>query len=97
MAFKTYNLALLMSAFVIWNGMYQAGFEDYDENWGILISVFLLSVLMTFIILLLIFKKHELIKRTIGQTIFFLIFASPITVVLVIFNYQIIFGRMLKV
>ena len=97
MAFKTYNLALLMSIFIIWKGMYQAGFEDYDDNWGTLISVFLLSVLMTLIILFLVFKKRALIKRTIGQTIFFLILASPLTVVFVALNYATIFGRILKV
>lgn len=92
-----YLTALILITGFIWNGMYRVQFLDYDENWTILIQLFLISVCSFFGILFIWIKWKDFVKENKWPTILFLIGSSPISVILVVVNYAAVFGENLKV
>ncbi len=96
MRFKIlYLLALLASAFIIWQQLYLAQFDAYDDNYERIIGSFFMSLIVTFIIIL---NRKRIIKNElIGITIYYLLVNSPISIFIVFMNYALIFGSNLKV
>lgn len=93
---RVYSITLLLLTFIIWYVIYSAQFLLYDENIGNIILAFLISIFSLVGILILFWKKRELIKDCRWQTIMFLLVASPLTIYLVALNYELIFGVALK-
>ncbi|MES2726912.1 MAG: hypothetical protein V4643_07405 [Bacteroidota bacterium] len=89
-----YLTTLLLLTVFIWWQLYSAQFLAYDNNYGVLISAFLVSVLATIILAILWFKARPLIKRNVLPTILFLLASSPITVALVFYFYNNLFGQL---
>jgi hypothetical protein len=93
----TYSMALVFILGFIWALMHEAQFLAYDENWGNILSAFFISLLATLCLLILWFKCQSFILECKWQTLLFLIFGSPFTIVIVVMNYNLIFGSSLKV
>lgn len=87
---------LLTVSIFIWYLLYTAQTLPYDENYGNLILSFILSCLATAAILLLWVKYEKLIRQNIISVILFLFSSSPLTIALVIFNYQLFFNAQLQ-
>ena len=81
----------------IWAQLYRAQFLDYDLNFGQLIVVFLISVILLVLGIVLLFRKTKIVKDNLVTTIVFLLLNSPLTIVVVVMNYEKIFGIALKV
>ena len=92
-----YITVLVLLTALMWVQLYTAGFLPYDDNFGQLLGIFLLSVAGLGIGILLIAKKNRLVLKNLIATITFLIINSPVTIYLVIMNYENIFGIVLNV
>jgi len=92
-----YSIILFFVLSTIWYLIYQAQFLPYDENWGCLIQAFLISVCSFFLLIFLWSNWKKIILDCKWQTILFLLFASPISVVGIVFNYEFFFGTTLSV
>jgi len=92
-----YSIILLIVTSIIWYLIYQAQFLVYDDNWGNLILAFIISVCSFFLLILVWSNWKKIILNCKWQTIFFLLFASPISVVGIVFNYELFFGITLNV
>ncbi len=92
-----YSIILFLVAFMIWDEIYQAQFLPYDENWVNLITAFLISFCSIFALIILWSNYKKIILACKWQTLLFLVFASPTTVVFVVFNYKSFFGAVLRV
>jgi hypothetical protein len=76
----------------VWHGLYSAQFHAYDDNFGILLHCFFVSVLTLLAIVgLTIYKWHLVRQRALIIMCWFLT-ASPITIFLVVTNYKTVFG-----
>ena len=91
-----YSAFLLASAIAIWHGLYSAQFLEYDDNWGSLITIFLLSLAVVVVLIVIAVKWRYIIKLCFWQTALYLLIASPATVVFVAFNYPTIFHTHLQ-
>jgi hypothetical protein len=89
-----YLTILLLLTIYIWQLLYSAQFLPYDENYGVLIYVFIISVLVTVILTILWFKARSFIKQNSIETILFLLVNSPLTIALVFYFYIEIFGQL---
>lgn len=89
-----YLATLILLTTIIWRQLYSAQFLEYDENYGVLISTFLLSVLATIILTILWFKARTFIKQNSLPTILFLLANSPLTIAFVFYFYHDIFGQL---
>lgn len=85
-------MMLIIVTSVIWGQMYYAQFLPYDENYGMLVNAFVISVVVFCTGVILLFRKTKLIRQHLPATIVFLVINSPVTVAAVIFNYRSIFG-----
>jgi hypothetical protein len=93
-----YSVALIVSSIFIWQQMYLAQFEEYDDNYGRLIMAFLWSLIMFLMLIILAFRKKQLFNTSLLALSFFYCLAnSPITIFIVMMNYKLIFGVNLKV
>ncbi|MNY39033.1 hypothetical protein D3C86_1736970 [compost metagenome] len=92
-----YSLILLIVTSIIWCLIYQAQFLVYDDNWGNLILAFIISVCSFFLLIFVWSNWKEIILNCKWQTILFLLFASPLSVVGIVFNYELFFGTTLNV
>jgi len=93
---RIYSITLFLLTFIIWYAIYSAQFLLYDENWGNILTTFFISIFTFIGILILFWKKRDLLRKTRWQTIAFLLLASPLTIYLVVDNYELIFGVALK-
>jgi hypothetical protein len=91
-----YYVILIGISVAIWAQIYTAQFLEYDQNYANLLSAFILSVFALTGLTVLWFKKKAFVKSHMWQTILYLILASPFTIALVIINYSVIFGVLLK-
>jgi hypothetical protein len=98
------NLKKTISAFtlilltaLIWEQLYSAQFLEYDENFGQLIEIFLVSTALLVNGIVMIVKNSELVRTNLIVSILFLLINSPLTIFLVVSNYDTIFGTGLKV
>jgi len=89
-----YVTALFLLAIFIWQQLYSAQFLEYDDNYGVLISTFFLSVLATIVLTIIWFKARYLIEQNFIPTIVFLLAGSPLTVALVFYFYHNLFGQL---
>lgn len=93
-----YSTVLILSSIFIWQQLYLAQFEEYDDNYGRLIVAFLWSLIMSLIALVLVFRKKKIFNEPLLALSFFYFLAnSPITVFIVVMNYKLIFEVNLKV
>jgi hypothetical protein len=93
----SYILILLLLTTFIWVQMYQAQFLPYDDNFGLLIMIFLISVALLITGGVLLVRKTKLIRQNLIWTILFLIINSPVTIFLVVMNYELVFGTHLDI
>ena len=89
-----YLVLLFLLTIGIWWNLYSSQFLEYDENWGVIITVFLLSIVATLVLIAIWFKARVFIKQNSLVTIVFLILNSPLTIGVIIYNYQDIFGHL---
>lgn len=87
------SILFLVSVF-IWEQMYSAQFLEYDKNYGVLLSVFLLSVVAFVILTIMWFKVRTFIEQNSFVTILFVVMTSPLTLLFIIYFYQDIFGKL---
>lgn len=92
-----YSLALGIVELYIWYTLYKAGFKDYDENFGLLIHAFIVSLAAHVIVAILWFMRNKTARDAKYQHFAFLVIASPATVVLVMMKYELIFQISLRV
>jgi hypothetical protein len=92
-----YSITLFLLTVIIWDEIYEAQFLAYDENWGNLITAFLISFCSIFVLIFIWSNWQKIILACKWQTLLFLLLASPITVVYVVFNYKSFFGVVLRV
>jgi len=92
-----YILTLILITGIIWVGLYKVQFLEYDENWGLLIETFLISICSFFGLIFIWINWRFFIIENKWITILFLLLSSPISIILVTFNYELIFGTMIKV
>jgi len=87
-----YILTLLLLTTFIWVQIYRAQFLPYDENFGLLIMIFLISVALLVTGIILLIRKTKLVRQNLILTILFLIINSPVTIFLAVMEYEFIFG-----
>jgi hypothetical protein len=92
-----YILALVLLTAFIWGQVYSAQFLRYDDNFGQLIMTFLASTAILITGIIMIAKKIFVVRTNLILSVVFLIINSPLTVFLVVMNYEVIFGRNLDV
>lgn len=92
-----YILSLVSITAFIWVQVYRAGLLPYDENFEVLILVFLLSVTVLVTGIIFLIRKTKLIQQNLLLTALFLIVNSPLTIVFVVMQYEFIFGIHLDV
>lgn len=90
----TYTSILVSLAVFIWSNIYHAQFMPYDENYGALIGAFLASLVASLAILLLWWRGSRILEECRIITILFLVTSSAVTVGVVIFNYNSLFGHL---
>ena len=89
-----YVTTLFLVTVFIWQQLYSAQLLEYDENYGVLISTFLLSALATLILIILWFKARTFIEQNSFATILFLFMSSPLTLIFIFYFYHEIFGKL---
>lgn len=89
-----YLTTLFLLTVFTWRQLYSAQFLEYDDNYGVLISTFLLSLLVTIVLTILWFKSRTFIKQNSIPTILFLLVNSPLTIALVFYFYHDLFGQL---
>lgn len=75
----------------IWRGLYNAQRFEYDDNFGIIIHCFLISLLTLIGLIIIWFVKRQWIKENILITVAWFLTASPITIFMVVTNYEAVF------
>jgi amino acid permease len=90
---QIYQIGLVLCAILEWSLMYRAKFEEYDVNYGLAIYAFLLSILAFLIIVVLWFRKRDLLKSNKWLTMFFLVTSSPLSLYLFIYLYGKFIGQ----
>lgn len=89
-------LILILQTVYCWRCFYKAQFLDYDDNYGVLIRGFIISILTMIILIILWFKKKQIIKETIIANILWILLGSPLTFIIAIMYYENIFKASLK-
>ena len=92
-----YIITLMLLTSFVWTQLYNAQFLDYDDNFGQLIMIFLGSIALLAVGSIMIIKKAKIVRSNLVISMLFLVINSPITVVWVAVNYEIVFGAALKV
>ena len=87
-----YILTLLFLTTFIWVQIYRAQFLPYDDNFGLLIIIFLISVALLVIGVVLLIRRTKLIRQNLILTVLFLIINSPVTIFVVVMEYEFVFG-----
>lgn len=87
------SILFLVTVF-IWEQMYSTQFLEYDKNYGVLLSVFLLSIVAFVILTIMWFKVRAFIEQNSFVTILFVVMTSPLTLLFIIYFYQDIFGKL---
>jgi hypothetical protein len=77
--------------------LYEAQFLEYDDNYGEIISVFILSFWTSAPFIFLFFFNKQWLNKNKEIIIFYLIFNSPISILIAVIFYSQIFGVHLKV
>jgi hypothetical protein len=91
------SIVLVLVIVFCWWQYYEAKSLPYDLNYGtILLS--LLTSIVTFVILILVYwKKRHLIVDNIWAVLLYLIFSSPLSLIIVVYHYSFFFGANLAI
>lgn len=81
----------------MWVEIYRAQFLEYDLNFGQLLWVFLLSMILMALGIFLWIRRALIVRNNKAVTLMFLILNSPLSIVVVVLNYEKVFGVALKV
>jgi hypothetical protein len=90
------SIALCLIALVIWGLLYSAQFKEYDENYADIINSFLISIASTVWLGYVQWKASHVVRGAKWFVRGFLLLASPVTVILVVMNYKVVFGAELR-
>jgi hypothetical protein len=86
---------LTIQTFFSWNCYYKAQFLEYDDNYGLMLLGFVVSVVTLIIISLLAYYKPRWISLNRYVFILWFLAGSPFTFVITAIYYQSIFGATL--
>ena len=92
-----FRIILISLSILIWSLLYSAKFLKYDYNFGNLIIAFIISLLTSIAILIFRIFWKKIFNYNKWYILFFIVISSPITVILVCFNFELIFGSSLHV
>ena len=94
MSLKKYILSLLLviETVYVWTQFFEVQELPYDDNYGLLIHCFIISLLTLIILILLWFKRREFVKNNFVIVALWTLIASPMTLVLISIYYESIFG-----
>jgi hypothetical protein len=87
-----YSLTLVLLTAFIWVQVYRAGLLPYDENFGVLIMMFPCSIALLVTGIILLIRKTKLIRQNVIVSVLFFIINSPVTIFMVVMEYEVIFG-----
>jgi len=90
---KLYVFSLVFAFITIWILMVKAKYAEYDSNYGYAIYALLVSLGITFGILVLWFKIRQLLENNSAVTIFFLLTSSPLSIYFFIYLYGGVVGQ----
>jgi EamA domain-containing membrane protein RarD len=85
-------LLLSLQTFYSWDCFYESRFLEYDDNIGLMIDGFLLSLASVVVLIAIRFFRKDWIKANKLAIIIWLIIGSPITIILLAIFYSDIFG-----
>jgi hypothetical protein len=88
-------LVLILQSIYSWRCFYEAQFLKYDDNVGLLIHAFIISLFTLFTLLLIWFIRRRWIKLSFAAVIIWLFVGSPFTFSVVALYYQHIFTNSL--
>ena len=94
MSLKRYILSLLLvieTAYVC-TQFFEVQELPYDDNYGLLIHCFIISLMTLIVLIVLWFKRRELVKSNFLVVALWTIIASPVTFALISIYYESIFG-----
>jgi hypothetical protein len=83
---------LLVETIYVWYCLYNAQFLEYDDNYGLMIHAFIISLVTLVALIIVWFKKREWIRQNLIPMISWLVLGSPVSVVLLVIFYKTIFG-----
>lgn len=89
-------ILLVIEIIYVWYGLYRAKFYEYDDNFGVIIHCFLISIVTLIALTVLFFYRRQVFKQNALILFFWFILASPFTVFIVIMNYKAIFNAELS-
>ncbi|HRE97291.1 MAG TPA: hypothetical protein PK637_11030 [Flavobacteriales bacterium] len=89
-------LFLIMQTIYCWWCFYKAQFLAYDDNYGLLIHGFMISVVALIVICFLSYFKIQNVNINRYVIIPWCVFGSPFTLAISLLNYQAAFGVPLK-
>lgn len=87
---------LLLQTVYCWFCFYQAQFLEYDDNYGMLIHGFIVSLLTAAVLWLITPFKPAWVKTDYRVWLAWLVLGSPLTFILAAVYYSLIFGTSLK-
>jgi len=93
---KLLSIFLLLIGFFFWQQLYSAHLLPYDENYGTLLFVLFFSLLIFVGLLIIYFRWRVLIFQNWISISVYLVFNSPISILLVCVNYEAVFGTSLQ-
>ncbi len=93
---KMLSVIVLLASGLIWWGLYKAGELPYDDNYGLLLTCLLWSVIICIGLVVVFLKWPSLIRRNWFAIIVYLITSSPVPLIIVFINYEGIFGVSLQ-
>jgi hypothetical protein len=88
-------LVLTLQTIYCWRCLYGAQFLQYDDNYGLMIHAFIISLLTFFSLLLIWFMRRQWIKVNSTSVIVWLFVGSPLTIAIAVLYYQDIFKNSL--
>ncbi|HVD98188.1 MAG TPA: hypothetical protein VNB90_08270 [Cytophagaceae bacterium] len=97
MNLKVYLLPILLFLQTIycWSCFYAARFLPYDENYGMILHSFIISLMALIIVLLLWMRKNEWIMSAQRIVLAWVVLGSPLTFLLAFTFYRDLFGTAL--
>lgn len=87
-----YRIGLVLFTALPWILLYRAKYLEYDDDVAAILAGFALSVLEFILLCVALFRFRSVVMDNKAITLAALVLSSPLTIVLVIFNYSKIFG-----
>ena len=86
-----FPIVLTLQTIYCWISFYNAQFLPYDDNYGLVISSFLISLFALFVLILFWFIKRPVIIKNKLPILIWIAIGSPLTFIIVTFFYTDIF------